>query len=92
MPVIYLSDHRPLTEEQKKMAEVILSNEINDVMANLEIMEDELDKTFLFRELDLRALALGYLNQKLKRNANGDADEKTLQEVHRWYFSEKEGE
>ncbi len=88
MPVIYLSDHRPLTEEQKKMAEVILSNEINDVMASLEIMEDELDKTFLFREFDLRALALGYMNHKLKRNADGNVDEKILQQVYNWYYSD----
>lgn len=88
MPIIYLSDHRPLTEEQKKMAEVTLSNEINDVMANLEIMEDELDRTFLFREFDLRALALGYMNQKLKRNADGNVDEKVLQQVYNWYYSD----
>ena len=44
MPVIYLDKHRHLTEEQKKMAEIALSNEINDVMADLEIMEEELDR------------------------------------------------
>ncbi len=88
MPVIYLDKHRRLTEEQKKMAEVILSNEINDVMANLEIMEDELDKTAIFGELNLREIALKYLGQKVKRNPDGSVDEKVLQEVYRWYFSE----
>ena len=88
MAVIYLKDHRPLTEEQKKMAEVILSNEINDVMANLEIMEDELDKTAMFGELNLRKIALKYLHQRVKQNPDGSVDDKVLQEVYRWYFSE----
>ena len=48
MPVIYLDKHRHLTEKQKKMAEVALSNEINDVMANLEILEEEMDRTSVF--------------------------------------------
>ena len=92
MSVIYLSDHRPLTEKQKVTAEVMLSNEINEVMADLEILEEELDKTSMFRGLSLRNAALSYLNQKVKHDQNGNVDEKTLQEVYRWYFSEKEGE
>ena len=64
MPVIYLDKHRHLTKEQKKMAEVALSNEINDVMANLEIMEEEMDRTSVFGELNLREVALKYLGQK----------------------------
>ena len=92
MSVIYLDKHRRLTEEQKKMAEVILSNEINDVMADLEIMEEQLDKTSIFQGLSLRNAALSYLNQKVKHDQNGNVDEKTLQEVYRWYFPEKEGE
>ena len=88
MPVIYLDKHRHLTEEQKKLAEIVISNEINDVMANLEIMEDELDRTFLFGELNLRAIAIDYLNQKLPRNPDGSVDEKILQEAYKWHFSE----
>ena len=88
MPVIYLDKHRHLTEEQKNMAEVILSNEINDVMADLELMENQLDKTAVFGELNLREIALKYLGQKVKRNPDGSVDEKVLQHVYRWYFSE----
>ena len=76
MPVIYLDKHRHLTEKQKKMAEVALSNEINDVMANLEIMEEEMDRTSV-------------LGQKVKRNPDGSVDEKVLQHVYRWYFTEE---
>ena len=65
MPVIYLDKHRHLTEKQKKMAEVALSNEINDVMANLEILEEEMDRTSVFGELNLREVALKYLGQKV---------------------------
>ena len=92
MPVIYLDKHRRLTEEQKKMAEVLLSNEINDVMADLEIMEEQLDKTAAFHGLTLRNVALSYLKQRVKSDPDGKVDEKTLQEVYRWYFPEKEGE
>ena len=88
MAVIFLKDRRPLMKEQKKMAETVLNNEINDVMANIEIIEDELDRTFLFGELSLREAALKYLSQKLKRNPDGSIDEKVLQEVYRWYFPE----
>jgi len=89
MPVIYLDKHRHLTKEQKKMAEVALSNEINDVMANLEIMEEEMDRTSVFGELNLREIALKYLGQKVKRNPDGSVDEKVLQHVYRWYFTEE---
>ena len=88
MPVIYLDKHRRLTEEQKKMAETVLNNEINDVMANLEIIEEEMDRTLLFSELKLRETAVKYLSQKLKRNTDGSIDEKVLQEAYRWYFPE----
>ena len=89
MPVIYLDKHRHLTEKQKKMAEVALSNEINDVMANLEILEEEMDRTSVFGELNLREIALKYLGQKVKRNPDGSVDEKVLQHVYRWYFREE---
>jgi hypothetical protein len=88
MSVIYLDKHRRLTEEQKKMAEVILSNEINDVMADLEILEEQFDRTAVFGELNLREIALKYLGQKVKRNPDGSIDEKVLQHVYSWYFSE----
>jgi phage gp29-like protein len=89
MPVIYLDEHRRLTEEQKKMAEVLLSNEINDVMADLEIMEEQLDKTAVFGELSLREIALKYLKQKVKQNPDGSVDEKVLQHVYKWYFPQQ---
>ena len=88
MAVIYLKDHRSLTKEQKQMAETALSNEINDVMADLEIIEEELGRTAIFGELHLRAIAADYLNRKLKCTTDGSYDEKVLQEVYRWYFPE----
>ena len=88
MPVIYLDKHRHLTKEQKEMAMTLLSNEINDVMADLEIMEEAFGKTFLFGELDLRVAAVAYVDQKLKRNPDGSVDEKLLERVYRWYFPE----
>jgi phage gp29-like protein len=92
MAVIYLDRRRKLTEKQKKMAEVIMANEINDVMADLEILEEELDKTFLFSELDLRKQALEYLGRKVKQNPDGSYDEKLLKRVYEHYFGEQKGE
>ena len=89
MAVIYLNRRRKLTEEQKKAATVLLANEINDVMANLEILEDELDRTFLFSELDLRKQALEYLGRKVKQNSDGSYDEELLKRVYEYYFGEQ---
>ena len=74
------------------MAEVIMANEINDVMADLEILEEELDKTFLFSELDLRKQALEHLGRKVKQNPDGSYDEELLKRVYEYYFGEQKGE
>ena len=89
MAVIYLNRRRKLTEEQKKAATVLLSNEVNEVMANLEILEDELDKTFLFSELDLKKQALEHLGRKVKQNPDGSYDEELLKRVYEYYFGEQ---
>lgn len=79
MPVIYLNERRHLTKEQKEMAKVALENEINEIMADLEIMEEE---------LDLRGIASEYLKQRVKKNTDGSYDEELLKRVYRWYFQE----
>lgn len=88
MPVIYLNEHRHLTKEQKDMARVALENEVNEVMADLQIMEEELYKTFLFGELSLRKAALDFLKQRIKQNPDGTYDEELLKRVYKWYFPE----
>ena len=92
MAVIYLNRRRKLTEEQKRVATSLLHNEINDVMADLEIMEEELDKTFLFGEMSLRELAEGYIEERLKMNPDGSYDEELLKRVYDHYFGEQKGE
>ena len=89
MAVIYLNRRRKLTEEQKRVATSLLHNEINDVMADLEIMEEELDKTFLFGEMSLRELAEGYIEERLKINPDGSYDEELLKRVYKHYFGEQ---
>ena len=88
MAVIYLNRRRKLTEEQKRVATSLLRNEINDVMADLEIMEDELDKTFLFGELSLRELAESFIEERLKLNPDGSYDEELLKRVYEHYFGD----
>ena len=90
MPVIYLDKHRPLTEKQKKMAEVALSNEINDVMDNMEIFEDALGRTFLFSEMHLREQALDYMKRRLKRNPDGSFDDELLIRAYNYYSGRSE--
>ena len=89
MAVIYLNRRKKLTEEQKRVATSLLHNEINDVMADLEIMEEELDKTFLFGEMSLRELAEGYIEERLKMNPDGSYDEELLKRVYEYYFGEQ---
>ena len=88
MSVIYLDERRRLTEEQKELAKLALENEINEVMSDLEVMEEELDKTVMFGEMNLRGIALEYLKQRLQRNSDGSYDEELLKRVYRWYFPE----
>ena len=92
MPVIYLNERRHLTEEQKEMAMTALTNEINDVMTDMDIITEELDKTSMFGDLDLRAIAADYINKRLHCNPDGSYDEELLQHVYRWYFPEQKGE
>ena len=54
MAVIYLNRRKKLTEEQKRVATSLLHNEINDVMADLEIMEEGRPFTGLQHSLPLR--------------------------------------
>ena len=78
-----------LSDKDKKAAEVILSNEINDVMADLEILEEELSGTYLFKGLGLRQCALRYL-QKYPRNKDGTSfREDILEDVFKYYFGEE---
>jgi len=77
-----------LSEKDKKAAEVIAGNEINDVMADLEILEEELDRTYLFKGLTLREYALRYL-QKYPRNKDGTSfSNEILEEIFKYYFGE----
>lgn len=88
MPVIYLNDHRKLTEEQRRIAVIAAENEINDVMADMEIMDEQLQRTVLFRELSLMEVCINYINN-LKMNKDGTCvDDELLKRVCEQYFPE----
>ncbi len=87
MSIIYLNNHRKLNEEQKKMAEILISNEINSVGADLEIMEEEFSRTSLFGNLDLMSVFREYVSQ-FKRNKDGGYDEALLKRVYDNYYPE----
>ena len=55
-------------------------------MADLEIMEDELGKTAMFAEMDLKNVAIDYINQ-LFYDSDGNISEEVLQRVYKHYFS-----
>jgi hypothetical protein len=88
MPVIYLNERRRLTEEQKQMATVLAANEINNIMADLEILEEELDKTYLFQRLTLRDHALKYLRKYPTTHDGKSFSDEVLEEIFKYYFSE----
>ena len=75
-----------LTEEQREMAIATLNNEIKDVMVSIDIISEELDRTAMFKDLNMRNIAADYINQRLKFNPDGSYDEKLLQYVFEWYF------
>ena len=77
---------RHLTEEQREMAIATLNNEIKDVMASIDIISEELDRTAMFKDLNIRNIAADYINQRLKFNPDGSYDEKLLQHVFEWYY------
>jgi len=88
MPVIYLDERRRLTEEQKQMATILASNEINDVMADLEILEEELSKTCLFKDFPVRELALKHLSKFEQNEEHTSFSKEVLAEVYKHYFAE----
>ena len=78
-----------LTDKDKKAAEVIASNEINDVMADLEILEEELDRTYLFKGMMLREHALRYLQKHPKNKAGDSFSDEVLEEIFKYYFGDE---
>lgn len=91
MAALNLNERSYLTEEQKEMATTLLTNEINDTMVSIDIITEELEKTSMFRELDLRVIAADYINKRLRCNPDGSYDEELLQYVYSWYFPKKRG-
>ena len=87
MAVIYLNQHRHLTSKQKELAKTALSNEINGVMADLKIVEEGLGKTSAFGGMNLRHIAIEYINN-LIYNPDGSFNEELLRRVYKHYFSE----
>lgn len=75
-----------LSHKDRKAAEVVASNEINDVMADLEIVEEELDRTFLFKGMSLRQCALQHLRQYPRNKSGTSFDDKTLEDIFNYYF------
>ena len=75
-----------LTEKEIRAAEVMASNEINEVMADLEIVEEQLNQTYLFQGLPLRQYALQHL-KKYPQNKEGNSfSNEVLTELYRYYF------
>ena len=86
MPVIYLDKHRHLSKEQEQMATVLASNEINDVLADFEIIEEALSKTYLFKDFPIRELAIKHLSNFKQNEDNSNFSKEVLAEVYRHYF------
>ena len=68
-----------LTEEQLDIARSIAVNEVCDVAANLEIFDDSLRRTFLFKDLDLMKIFREYLISHNISSTGKGLDEERLQ-------------
>ena len=86
MPIIYLNERRRLTEEQKQMATILASNEINDTLADLEIIEEALANTYLFKNFKIRELAIKHLSNYEQNEDNTSFSKEVLAEIYRHYF------
>jgi len=75
--------------EQLQMAEVLAANEINDVMADFEIIEESLQRTFLFKEFPLRQLAIRHLQRFQQNSEKTNFSRDVLQDIYKHYFPEK---
>ena len=74
------------TAEQLKMAEVLAANEINDTLADLEIIEEALSNTYLFKNFPVRELAIKHLSNFKQNEENTSFSKEVLTEVYRHYF------
>lgn len=74
------------TAEQLKMAEVLAANEINDTLADLEIIEEALSNTYLFKNFPIRELAIKHLSSYKQNEENTSFSKEVLAEVYRHYF------
>ena len=75
-----------LTEKEMRAAEVMASNEINEVMADLEIVEEQLDQTYLFKGLPLQRYAIQHLQDKPRNKDGTNFSEEVLTDLYRYYF------
>jgi len=74
------------TAEQLKMAEILAANEINDTLADLEIIEEALANTYLFKDFKIRELAIKHLAEFKQNPENTSFSKEVLSEVYRHYF------
>lgn len=85
--IIRMKDTR-LSEESMKAAETLASNEINEIMADLEIMQDQLDQTYLFQGMNLKEYAIQHLKQIPRNKDCSSFSDEVLAGIHRYYFGD----
>lgn len=77
-----------LSEKELQTAEILASNEINEIMADLEIMEEQLERSYLFQGLNLQEYAIEHL-KKLPHNKDGTSfSNEVLSGVYQYYFGD----
>lgn len=74
------------TAEQLKMAEVLAANEINDTLADLEIIEEALSNTYLFKDFKIRELAIKHLSEFPQDDTRTSFSKEVLSKVYHHYF------
>jgi hypothetical protein len=83
--VIQMED-KALPESELKFAETMAATEINEIMADIEIIEEQFENTFLFKDFKIKDLAIQHL-QKFKKNKDGTSfDDSVLTDIYKFYF------
>ena len=82
-------EDKTLPESELKFAETMAATEINEIMADIEIIEEQFENTFLFKDFKIKDLAIRHL-QKFKKNKDGTSfDDSVLTDIYKFYFPTK---
>ena len=79
-------DNKPLQESELKFAETMAATEINEIMADIEIIEEQFENTYLFKDFKIKDLAVEHLHKFSKNKDKNNFSDKVLMDIYKFYF------